>query len=863
MKNKTALANVVAAVMAFSCEAASLFNGKDLSGWTESRDHNVPGGAAYAQSAWTVCDGAIRTTGEPFGYLRTQKADYADFKLRLEYRWWKATKKPNSGVFVRLASETGTFLPNCYENQLWPVRVGDVCALGGAEIAGVPPRNPFVPGEALSGIACAPAKASGAERPFGEWNTLEIEVKGDEIANRLNGIELNRVKGIATPRGAIALQSEGGAIEFRNIELTEIEPGRDNAAKPGAGTERSRMTPAKEELFGLDRIHLAGGPLQYQQEQNRQYLLKLEPDRMLSRFRSEAGLKPKAPNYNGWESPKCWLDLAGHILGFYMSGAAMTVEATGDEELKRRLLYIVDELAEVQKAHGDGYALAAKNGRKMFQEIASGKIDLKFNSKTEYCAFVNGYFEPVYTMNKLLLGLGRIHEATGSEKAKQVYLGLMDWFGTQVIDKLDDASMQKLLDCEHGSLPETFADAYFKTGEEKYRRWARRLCHERMLAPLAEGRLEKLDFHHGNNEIPKFTGFERVYRATGEERLHRSIVNAWRAFVERHAWANGGNTHREHLFPEAEFETKMFQDGGMEACNSVNMLRQTEALFQTEPSVKKIDYYENVLFNHLLATHEPLKCRTAYYMPSKPGASKTYSHEFESMWCCTGTGFEAPGKYAQMIFTHAPDDGAVSVQLFAPAVLEWKERGARLRQETAFPYGETSCVKIEEAGENPEWTLKVRKPGWADGRFAVYVNGEKASGAGADGYVAIRRRWRKGDRVDIEFPMTLRSAPLKGSGKYVAFFYGPVLLAGDMGSEGLLPANYIANPASNNRTSWKFGKPMQIATVPAAAKDDPGCCLERVAGSAILFHLKDSEILLKPIFDLYFSRYNMYWQLKE
>ena len=221
MEKTRAAICAAAAAAAFACGAASLFNGKDLSGWTEVCDHDVPGGAVPAAPAWTVCDGAIRTTGEPFGYLRTKKADYTDFKLRLEYRWWKKTAKPNSGIFLRLGSETGTFLPNCYENQLWPECVGDVCALGGAAIAGVAPRNAFVPGEALSGIACVAAKAGGAERPFGEWNVLEIEVRGDEIVNRLNGAELNRVKGVAVRKGAIALQSEGGAIEFRTIEISE------------------------------------------------------------------------------------------------------------------------------------------------------------------------------------------------------------------------------------------------------------------------------------------------------------------------------------------------------------------------------------------------------------------------------------------------------------------------------------------------------------------------------------------------------------------------------------------------------------------------------------------------------------------
>ena len=647
-------------------------------------------------------------------------------------------------------------------------------------------------------------------------------------------------------------------------------------------TQGGELPKVREALFPLSQVRLTGGPLQAQQEQNREYLLRLDPDRLLSRFRLEAGLKPKAEPYNGWESPKNWLDLAGHILGFYMAGAAMTVEATGDEELKRRLLYIVDELEAVQNAHGDGYALAAKDGRKVFNEIASGKINVKINPKTEYCAFINKRFEPIYTLNKVLIGLWRIHVATGSDKAKRVFLRLSDWFGNAIVEKLNDAQLQKVLDCEHASLPETFAVAFMMTGDEKYKRWARRLCHERMLAPLADGNAAHLNFHHANNEIPKYTGFERVYRITGEERLHRAMVNANHAFMYDHAWANGGNSHREHLFPKADFEKKLFMDGGPESCNSVNLLRQIEALFETEPSPDKIDFYERVLFDHLLSTHDPILGRTIYYTPPKPGASRTYSDEFDSMWCCTGTGFEAPGKYGQMIYTHStgggrgatalPSGDAVSINLFAPSTLDWKERGVKLRQETAFPYGETSCVKVEAVGKDPKFTVKVRRPAWAGGDFRVYVNGVTASVQQQDGravsmkpphVVSITREWKAGDRIDIEFPMSLRAEYLPGSKKYIAFFYGPTLLVGDLGSEGLKQSDYFAHPPSSNTSSWKLGKPIPMPQVPASAETDPACCLERTTGGPIVFHLKGSDILLKPMYDLHFSRYTMYWRLAD
>ena len=205
------------AVLAARAERVELFNGKDLSGWTSVGDHEVTGGYKADEPTWFVKDGTILTTGTPFGYLRTKRGDFADFRLHVEYRWWRKTEKPNYGFFVRLDAEHGTCLPTCLENQLCRGAMGDVLGLAGLRFAGFEPRSPFDPAHALSGITKAPRKGADVEKPFGEWNVLEVEVKGDTLVNRVNGVELNRLTGITVPKGAIALQSEGGAVQFRNV----------------------------------------------------------------------------------------------------------------------------------------------------------------------------------------------------------------------------------------------------------------------------------------------------------------------------------------------------------------------------------------------------------------------------------------------------------------------------------------------------------------------------------------------------------------------------------------------------------------------------------------------------------------------
>jgi len=199
----------------------NLFNGRDLSGWTSVVDHDVTGGYSASEPTWFVADGTLRTTGTPFGYLRTKRADYANFRLHVEYRWWRKTEKPNSGVFVCLSAERGAFLPTAIENQLCEGKAGDVLGLAGRPLPGLPPRNAYTPGKPLSGITVAARKGAPNEKPFGEWNVIEIEVRNGTLVNCVNGRELNRLDDLGATTGAIALQAEGGAAEFRNVWIEE------------------------------------------------------------------------------------------------------------------------------------------------------------------------------------------------------------------------------------------------------------------------------------------------------------------------------------------------------------------------------------------------------------------------------------------------------------------------------------------------------------------------------------------------------------------------------------------------------------------------------------------------------------------
>ena len=231
------------------------------------------------------------------------------------------------------------------------------------------------------------------------------------------------------------------------------------------------------------------------------------------------------------------------------------------------------------------------------------------------------------------------------------------------------------------------------------------------------------------------------------------------------------------------------------------------------------------------------------------------------MWCCVGTGMENHGKYGQFIYTKKADN--LFVNLFVSSELNWKEKGVVLRQETNFPYSETS--KITVAQGKGSFTLQVRYPGWVKpGQFEVKVNGKPVTiVTGPSSYVAISRQWKKGDVVELTFPMYNSIKYLPNLPQYIALMHGPVMLAMKTGTEDLV--RLIADDSRFGQLA--VGKKLPVDKAPILInKDVEGIAdqLVPVAGKPLHFTLTtrmENEIRneLMPFFELHDARYMMYW----
>ncbi len=185
-----------------------LFNGQNLDGWKPFlQDDSVA-----TADVWSVRDGVLRCEGQPFGYIRTVES-YSNYTLHLEWRWPETPT--NSGVLLHATGDDKIW-PQCIEAQLKHLSAGDFVTLQ-------PGSTVTVNGVAYqpegSIFKIIPKRLPTSEKFQGQWNRYKIVCRNNTIDLYVNGVHQNNAVDVRPSEGAIALQSEGSPIEFRNIYL--------------------------------------------------------------------------------------------------------------------------------------------------------------------------------------------------------------------------------------------------------------------------------------------------------------------------------------------------------------------------------------------------------------------------------------------------------------------------------------------------------------------------------------------------------------------------------------------------------------------------------------------------------------------
>jgi DUF1680 family protein len=582
--------------------------------------------------------------------------------------------------------------------------------------------------------------------------------------------------------------------------------------------------------FNLADVQLLNSEFTVARDKDIKYLLMIEPDRLLSQFRTHSGLEAKAPKYGGWESD----GLAGHTLGHYLSACAMEYAVSKNEEFLKRVNYIVDELEVCQKARKTGYVGAIPKEDSAFAEVSKGNIRSRGFD-------LNGMWSPWYTVHKVMAGLLDAYIYCNNAKALAIEQGICDWTGNLLKD-LNDEQIQKMLLCEYGGMNEVLVNTYAFTGDKKYLDLSYKF-HDRVVLDSLAKQVDVLPGRHSNTQIPKVIGTVRRYEVSGDKKDYAIGDFFWKTVVNHHSYAPGGNSNYEYLSTADKLNDKL-TDNTMETCNTYNMLKLTRHLFALNPSGELMDYYERALYNHILASQNHHTGMMCYFVPLRMGTRKEFSDEFNTFTCCVGSGIENHVKYGESIY-YKGNDGSLYVNLFIPSVLTWKEKELKITLNSNIP-SEKNVKLTVETPRTQEMIIRLRKPSWAVGNVVVKVNGSDIQAtAQSDGYIVVSRKWKNKDILEVSVESNLHAMAMPDNASRKAYFYGPVLLAGNLG--------------------YSEPDPMEGIPVLVTGETDVQKLFTREPGDSLIFKTNKigspSDVTLKPFYHMDNEYYTVYWDV--
>jgi hypothetical protein len=590
--------------------------------------------------------------------------------------------------------------------------------------------------------------------------------------------------------------------------------------------------------FDLSDIKLLDSRFKENMERDGKWLLSIDNKRLLHSWQVNAGMATNGRSFGGWEGLD--VELRGHSLGHVLSGLALMYASTGEIAYKSKADSLVSALAEIQKVLNQGGYLSAFP-QNLVNRVIEGKP----------------VWAPWYTLHKVMEGLIDMYQYAGNKQALDVAVKMSDW-AYHKLENLSPEQLSIMQKEEFGGMMEAAYNLYAITGNANDKKLAECFYHHSILDPLAQ-KEDKLAGNHANTQIPKIIGEARGYELTGNERERNIAEFFWQTVIDHHTYVTGGNSDHEFFF-EPDQISKHVSPATTESCNTYNMLKLTRHLFTWTADPKYADYYEQALYNHILASQDPETGMVMYFLSYTPGTFKTYCTKENSFWCCVGTGFENHAKYGEGIYYH--DDKGIYVNLFIPSELTWKEKGIKLKQQTGYPEEATTHLTVQEIKDG-NVPLYIRYPSWATSGATIKINGRNVKISQKPGsYIVLNKTWKTGDKIDITYPISLRLVATNDNPNMAAVVYGPIVLAGDMGTDGIqAPAPYAKDQLDFRKTAI----PDNIVSTLNINGRKLNDWLIPVNGKQLVFKttgVASKEITMIPYYQIDKQRYIIYWNMK-
>lgn len=544
----------------------------------------------------------------------------------------------------------------------------------------------------------------------------------------------------------------------------------------------SRYRTPDHYLQGADmaRVTVTDPGLQHAAKLEIAYLLSFDPARLLVEFRATAGLPTSdAKNYGGWENGPAAdrnpdgttspTRFTGHFVGHYLSAlneACTATTATPEEKkaLTAKLTTLVDTATMGPTETIRATALTAAS---------------------RFSDFINAW-----------------HEAHAA------------------VD---------MLKTEYGGMNAALYELFALTGDDQHAAAAHLFDEVPLFARLADNE-DVLPGLHANTTIPKLIGSLTRYvvytenplyyfRLSNKDQLALDILyrqaaeNFWQMVIDHHTYVIGDNSQSEHFHsPDALWQdatTNGTEDGGYndnstcETCNAHNMLKLTRLLFQVTGDVRYSEYYEHTFRNTILASQDPDTGMTTYFQPMQAGYSRVFgvpgtglngSTAQGEYWCCQGTGIENFAKLSDSLYFI--DDHDVYLNMFFSSTLILPELNAKITQTANLPKQAAVHITIDRLDPSQPLAsslrLHLRIPAWANHDLISLSAGDftrTAEDKPADDWITTTVNDGPLDLL-YTIPAVLRAVASPDNPDWVAFQFGPTILAGALPTDQDTPRDY-------------------------------------------------------------------------
>lgn len=607
------------------------------------------------------------------------------------------------------------------------------------------------------------------------------------------------------------------------------------------------------------------------------YLLTLEPERFLYEVYRVSGLKPLAKSgYSGWERGHD-ANFRGHFFGHYISALALAYsaekEAERKEQLHAKLKLSIDGLFAAQESYAEKHPESA-GYISAFEEVVLDWVEVGVPENAEDKVMV-----PWYDLHKILAGLLEAYTQLMDEDLELAMCALQvaSRFGDYVYQRIQRIENRgALLKTEYGGMNDALYNLYEISGKENFRIAAECFDEVQLFSQLMEGN-DVLPGAHGNTMIPKFIGASKrcliqEKKGVADEGRYwlykKGATNFWKTVVTEHSFVTGGNTQREH-FREAgqQYYDSWVREGycTCETCNAHNMLKLTRNLYQMEGKPEYLDYYEQTFINSILASQNPETGMMMYFQPMGAGYNKVYNRPYDEFWCCTGTGIESFSKLSDSFYYLEED--VLHLNLYFSNELILADYNLKLSIDMERKKGllRIKAIALDEKKPVKKLWLALRKPSWAP--KVTLFDSSKGTWDEKEGFLYSSSVCSSGYSAEAVFSMEMRGHEAKDNENYVAFTYGPYVLAGRLGDYRVgedQPIGILVRAATKDTSA-----PELLTTI-----EDTKQWKQMLNVNAQFMETEDNlftvrlkgileDIVFVPYYELHESRYGIYFKLAQ